>query len=250
MCKFFSHRFFGFTVFIDRLFFTTLKKPRSNALRVTLCVCLLAGWQPLGYAAELRIMLQDAETGLPLSDAVIEVLLPAALQATHTNAADYSVDQIGKEFVANVSVVPRGSRINFPNSDDILHHVYSFSPARAFDLPLYGSGQNINNYLPFEEVGIVELGCNIHDWMLAHVYVAETSLAVKTDAAGQAFINGIPAGSHVVKVWHSLAEEGQTGMEQQINFAENGEERLQMALSLRRDMRLRRAPTPARSRYR
>lgn len=205
-------------------------------------------------AAELRISIQDADAGGPLADAVIEVLLPPDLQAVHTQVSDISVDQQQKEFVPNVSVISRGSRVNFPNSDDILHHVYSFSPAHVFELPLYGNGQNIDYFEPFEQSGVVELGCNIHDWMLGYIYVAETSLAVKTDATGEAVIQGIPAGEFQVRVWHPRAagdSEGQAhALLQTMSFSEAEPTRLRLALPLERDNRLRRAPNAGRTRYR
>ena len=113
---------------------------------------------------------------------------------------DSSVDQQQKEFVANFTVISRGSRVNFPNSHDILHHVYSFSSAKVFELPRYGNGQNIDYYEPFEQPGVVDLGCNIHDWMLGYIYLSETSLAVKTGAAGEAVIAGIPAGLYLERI--------------------------------------------------
>lgn len=201
-------------------------------------------------AAELRITLQDADTGGPLEDAVVEVLLPAQLQPMHLTTGDASVDQQQKEFVANVTVITRGSRANFPNSDDILHHVYSFSPAKVFELPLYGSGQNIDYFQLFDQPGIVELGCNIHDWMLGYIYVSETNLAVKTDAMGQAVIGNIPAGEYSVRIWHPRADLDAPGMTQQMTFSDAQPTRLQVALTLERDNRLRRAPNATRSSYR
>ncbi len=217
--------------------------------------CLVAGGLLTGagasaQAAELRISLQDAESGAPLADAVVEVLLPEALQAAHTTTGEFSVDQIDKEFVANVTVVPRGSSVRFPNSDDILHHVYSFSPAKVFELPLYGNGQNIDYQQLFDVAGVVELGCNIHDWMLGYVYVAQTSLAVKTDANGQATLSGIPAGTHELRVWHPRAGAGAPELQQSLVFDDATPVSLRMAVTLERDNRLRRAPNRARERYR
>ncbi len=205
-------------------------------------------------AADLRISIQDADAGVPLADAVIEVLLPPDMQASHTQVGDFSVDQQQREFVSNVTVISRGSRVNFPNSDDILHHVYSFSTANVFELPLYGNGQNVDYFEPFEQAGVVELGCNIHDWMLGYIYVAETSLAVKTDATGEALIQGIPTGEFQVRVWHSRAVGGSEGQPhavlQTMNFGDAEPTRLRLALPLERDDRLRRAPTAGRTRYR
>lgn len=223
-------------------------------LSVFISIVFACGLITTVNAAELRINIQDAEAGGPLADAVIEVLLPPDLQASHTQAGDISVDQQQKEFVPNVSVISRGSRVNFPNSDAILHHVYSFSSPHVFELPLYGNGQNIDYYEPFEQPGVVELGCNIHDWMLGYIYVAETSLVVKTDATGEAVIQGIPAGQFQVRVWHSRAvgdSEGQAhALVQAMSFGDAEPTRLRLALPLERDNRLRRAPNAGRTRYR
>lgn len=219
--------------------------------RVSACCAALSICYALpSHAAELRIALQDAETGAPLEDAVVEVLLPIGVQANYSAAADYSVDQVEKEFVANVTVITRGSRVNFPNSDDILHHVYSFSPSKVFELPLYGNGQNVNFAEVFEQAGVVEIGCNIHDWMLGYIYVAQTRLAVKTDAAGQAVISAVPAGSYSVRVWHPRAPVDSTELEQTMTFDDAQASNLRMALTLDRDNRLRRAPNVSRTRYR
>jgi len=201
-------------------------------------------------AADLRISLQDAETGMPLEDVVVEVLLPEDQQAAHSTSGEFSVDQIDKEFVANVTVVTRGSSVGFPNSDDILHHVYSFSPAKVFELPLYGNGQNIAYQQIFDVAGVVEIGCNIHDWMLGYIYVAQSDLAVKTDAQGQALISGIPAGSYSVRLWHSRAPADSPELVQTLVFDDATPAVLRMALTLERDSRLRRAPNVSRDRYR
>jgi hypothetical protein len=140
--------------------------------------------------------------------------------------------------------------VRFPNSDDILHHVYSFSPAKVFELPLYGNGQNIDYQQMFDVAGVVEIGCNIHDWMLGYIYVAQTNLAVKTDAQGQAVISGIPAGAYSVRIWHSRAPVDSPELEQALVFDDAAPASLRMALTLERDTRLRRAPNVSRDRYR
>ncbi len=221
---------------------------QSKFLR--LCIALLCSTALSAQAAELRISLQDAETGTPLEDAVVEVLLPIGMQTDYALSADFSVDQVEKEFVENVTVISVGSRVNFPNSDDILHHVYSFSPAKVFELPLYGNGQNINYAEDFDQAGVVEIGCNIHDWMLGYIYVAQTRLAVKTDANGQAVIADVPAGDYTVRIWHPRAPADSIELEQSISFTDAQASNLRMALTLNRDSRLRRAPNVSRTRYR
>ena len=219
--------------------------------RVFACYMALLSCVALpSQAAELLISLQDAETGQPLENAVVEVRLPVGLQAQFSTSAHYSVDQVEKEFVANVTVITVGSEVNFPNSDDILHHVYSFSPAKVFELPLYGNGQGAKFSEVFEQPGVVEIGCNIHDWMLGYIYVAQTRLAVKTDANGQALISGVPAGDYRVSIWHPRASVDGAELEQQISFDDAQPSNLRMAVALERDNRLRRAPNVSRTRYR
>ncbi len=227
-----------------------LSKTSSLTRAIACGAALCAFIATPAYAAELRIALQDADTGQPLENAVVEVLLPVGLQSQFSAAADYSVDQVEKEFVANVTVISVGSQVNFPNSDDILHHVYSFSPAKVFELPLYGNGQSVNFSEVFEQAGVVEIGCNIHDWMLGYIYVAQTSLAVKTDANGQAVISAVPAGEFKVRIWHPRAPAGSAELEQSISFDNAQASNLRMALTLERDNRLRRAPNVSRTRYR
>jgi len=219
---------------------------RTAWLSVMLTVSSISAVQ----AAQLRISLLDAETGLALEDAVVEVHLPIALQNTFSITSEFSVDQVDKEFVDNVTVVNVGSRVFFPNSDDILHHVYSFSPAKVFELPLYGNGRSVDFSQIFEQVGIVELGCNIHDWMLGYIYVAQTTLVVKTDTNGQAIIDGVPEGALSVSIWHPRASHGSDALQHSIEFDDAQPSTLRMALSLERDNRLRRAPNVSRSRYR
>lgn len=109
------------------------------------------------------------------------------------------VDQVNKEFVPFVVPVQAGAAVTFPNRDNIRHHVYSFSAAKAFDLKLY-SGVAANPVV-FDRPGPVALGCNIHDWMVAYVYVVDSPWFAKTDKAGGASLD-LPDGEYDVKVWH------------------------------------------------
>jgi plastocyanin len=149
-------------------------------------------------AAELQVLVKD-HNGKPVVDAVA-LALPAdpkiALRAQTPTAA---VDQVDKQFVPYVKVVLIGSTIRFPNSDNIRHQVYSFSPAKKFELPLYAGAQAPP--ITFDKAGVVVLGCNIHDWMIGYVYVSETPFFAKTNGAGTATLTDLPAGEYMVRVW-------------------------------------------------
>ncbi len=98
-----------------------------------------------------------------------------------------AVDQVDKQFVPYVKVVFVGAKVGFPNSDRIRHQVYSFSPAKKFELPLYG-GTDAPPVV-FDKPGVVVLGCNIHDWMIGYIYVSETPFFAKTGPGGTAVID-------------------------------------------------------------
>ncbi len=81
-----------------------------------------------------------------------------------------------------VTVVRTGTAVTFPNSDHIRHQVYSFSHAKIFTLKLYaGSPQHA---VVFDQPGLVVLGCNIHDRMVAFVGVVDSPYFAKTDGFG------------------------------------------------------------------
>ena len=110
------------------------------------------------------------------------------------------MDQHDKEFVPYVLPVYLGTRVSFPNRDNIRHHVYSFSPAKKFVLPLYIGTPAAP--VVFDKPGVVALGCNINDWMLAYIYVMTTPHFAKTAADGKARLDGLAPGSYEARVWH------------------------------------------------
>src|SRR5471030_537458 len=119
-----------------------------------------------------------------------------------------SIEQRGLKFVPLVTAVQTGSLVSFPNNDKVRHHIYSFSPAHKFDQKLY-SGTTAAPQL-FDKAGVVVLGCNIHDKMLAYVKVVDTPYFAKTDGAGAARIELPAAGRYVVHAWHYNTAGGQT----------------------------------------
>jgi hypothetical protein len=100
-----------------------------------------------------------------------------------------------------VLIVPVGAEVSFPNRDTVRHHVYSFSPTRPFELKLYGSEQAARS-VKFDKAGVVALGCNIHDSMVAFIRVVTTPFAAKTDGAGHARLTGMNGGAATLKLWH------------------------------------------------
>lgn len=140
----------------------------------------------------------------PVADAVIAIYGDGtAPTATINKRAD--VDQVDRQFTPYVSVVEAGTRVYFPNSDDIRHHVYSFSPAKRFELRLYHG--TTAEPVVFEQAGKVVLGCNIHDDMIGYIYVVDTPYYAVTDVSGAARFVQLPEGNLRYQVQHpQLAE--------------------------------------------
>jgi plastocyanin len=149
-------------------------------------------------ALEVTAMVTDVN-GKVLNEAVVylEDSKPSTIGAGSVKA---DIEQKSKQFNPLVTVIQTGSSVNFPNKDSVRHHVYSFSPAKKFELKLY-SGVPANPVV-FDKAGTVVLGCNIHDAMLAFVYIVDTPYFGKTDKSGLIKISNIPDGSYLLKAWH------------------------------------------------
>ena len=137
------------------------------------------------------------EKGKPVEDAVVSL---TSLGAPAPPPAKVIVDQIDKEFVPFVLPVYVGASVSFPNRDNIRHHVYSFSSPKKFELPLYIGTPAAP--VVFDKPGVVALGCNIHDWMLAYIYVVATPYFAKTAGSGKAQLDGLSPGAWEARVWH------------------------------------------------
>lgn len=139
------------------------------------------------------------------------------------------MDQIERQFVPHILPIQQGSKVVFPNSDSIKHHVYSFSPAKRFELKLYkGSKQQP---LTFKTQGEVELGCNVHDWMLAYIWVVDTPYFAKTNQSGTVTLD-VPEGEYTVRVWHPRIQDDFDRLTQTINVNSD----MQVEIKLQQDL--------------
>lgn len=180
------------------------------AQRFTLA-CILAGTAN-AWAGSVQVQV-NAPNGKPLADAVVFLDSPAA-KAQARPLVGAEIAQASRQFVPLVSVVTAGTQVLFPNHDTVRHHVYSFSPAKTFELKLY-SGKPANPVL-FDRPGVVILGCNIHDNMAAWVLVVETPYFGKTDADGRLSVNAVPAGNYQLRAWHNSLAVGAPAQEQSL----------------------------------
>lgn len=163
-------------------------------------VCIILGLAPyVACAADLEVAVRDL-SNKPLEDAVVYAEPVGAAAPTSREIAHAKIDQVDKEFVPLVTVVRTHTEINFPNSDNFRHSIYSFSQPKVFTTKLY-SGKQAPPVL-FDKPGLVVLGCNIHDMMAAWVVVVDTPYFTKTAANGTGLMKGLEPGDYRVGVWY------------------------------------------------
>jgi plastocyanin len=158
---------------------------------------LLAG--TAANAADLDVQLRTAN-GTPVRDAVVTLHLLRQATPLPKAGGSYAIDQQNIQFHPFVSIVPVGANVAFMNHDAVRHHVYSFSDAKRFELKV--NERQVNRVVTFDKAGIVPLGCNIHDRMIAFIDVVDTTWAAKTDANGDASFRGVPPTGVTIDVWH------------------------------------------------
>ncbi len=112
-----------------------------------------------------------------------------------------SVAQKDMEFVPMLLPVQAGTRVEFPNLDDIYHNIFSYSPAKRFDLGRYRQDEKPIPSVVFDVPGLVVLRCDIHEHMRGLILVLATPYFVLTDPDGHYRLNGLPAGRYILKAW-------------------------------------------------
>lgn len=155
-------------------------------------------------AADLSVSVLST-AGAPVEDALVYAVPNVPAHAAQ--GARYVIDQVNRTFVPRVNVVQSGTAVSFPNSDNIRHSVYSFSPAKKFALKLYAG--TLTDPVIFDKAGLVVLGCNIHDIMVAWLMVVDTPYFAHSDRGGVALLPRLPPGDYTLHTWHAPMTEDQ-----------------------------------------
>ena len=170
---------------------------------------LLAGGT--AWAGELNGRLTD-EDGKPVADAVISLMPEDAALRDQAAPALWDplrravIDQRDETFIPYVVVIGQGGSVVFHNSDTPHHHVYSFSSIKSFEFVMTPGSDSAP--VVFDKPGVAAIGCNIHDQMIAYVYVSDTPWVALTDKAGEAHIAALPDGVFTATIWHPSQRPG------------------------------------------
>lgn len=168
---------------------------RLNALLMLgLCVPQWAS------AAALAVTATD-DAGQAIGDAV--VMLHSAGLAPENAPHVVNMRQRNKSFYPAVLAVRPGTSVRFPNDDPFLHHVYSFSEAKSFELDLYSRDHEPE--IDFDALGVVAIGCNIHDEMRGYIYVTNAGYFGVSGDDGLVNFTDLPPGSYELGTWHPRA---------------------------------------------
>ncbi len=151
-------------------------------------------------AATVSVAVTDAD-GKPAANAIVSLAPAKGVMPSPTNIpASAVIDQRNQMFSPLVVIVRRGGHVVFANNDATMHQVYSFSPIKQFEYEIHQGEKSPP--VQFDKAGVAAIGCNIHDNMVAFVYVTDSPWTVTTDAQGHAAIDNVPDGAYRASVWH------------------------------------------------
>jgi plastocyanin len=111
------------------------------------------------------------------------------------------VTQKDLTFIPALLPVRVGTKVEFPSLDDTYHNIFSYSPAKRFDLGRYRPDERPVPSQVFDKPGLVTLRCDIHEHMRGLILVLNTPYFVMTDTAGRFRLGGLPAGHYTLRAW-------------------------------------------------
>jgi plastocyanin len=126
------------------------------------------------------------------------------LDGSFPKPTSHSTKQIAQKdlaFLPSLLPVQVGTRVEFPNLDDTYHSIFSYSPAKRFDLGRYRPDERPIPSEIFDRPGLVTLRCDIHEHMRGLILVLETPYFVMTDEEGRFRLSGLPSGRYMLKAW-------------------------------------------------
>ena len=126
------------------------------------------------------------------------------LDGAFPRSGSASVKEVGQKdltFVPALLPIQVGTTVEFPNLDDTYHNIFSYSPAKRFDLGRYRPEERPIPSEIFDRPGLVTLRCDIHEHMRGLILVLSTPYFVMTDTAGHFRLGGLPAGHYTLKAW-------------------------------------------------
>jgi hypothetical protein len=156
---------------------------------------------PLAQAGQVEISAYD-NSGKPLPDVAIALYPASGIPNYLPPTPDAVVAQHGMQFEPFLTVIRTGTRVTFPNRDNMEHHLKSFSETKSFEFQIYSAGTPPP--VTFDKAGPVALYCLLHEWMRGFIYVVDTPYYAATDGSGTVSLSNLPDGKYEVRAWHPI----------------------------------------------
>lgn len=175
---------------------------------------------PKGHAAPVAAKRYEIVSNagvLSASPPIAVVYLEGNLRRAAANATT-RVEQKNLAFIPPLLAVQTGTRVEFPNLDDVYHNIFSYSPAKRFDLGRYRKDETPVPAQVFDKAGLITLRCDVHEHMRGLILVVDSPFFQTTDPAGHFRLPGIPAGHYKLKAWIN----SQTTREREIDVPSAG----------------------------
>ncbi len=174
---------------------------------VSLGQAVIEGWVALPKAHSAPVMNKRYE--IVAKGGVLATMPPLAVVylegsfSKRNSAATKQMSQKDLTFVPPLLTVQAGTRVEFPNLDETYHNIFSFSPAKRFDLGRYRSDETPIPSVVFDVPGLVTIRCDIHEHMRGLILVLDTPYFVTSDEEGRFRLSGLPSGHYTLKAWLS-----------------------------------------------
>jgi plastocyanin len=187
--------------------------------RALICFALIAGSVPAAYpqaSVEGRVDLPKTKSA-PVMAKRYEIVTTGGVLATNPPLAvvylegpfdkpaklpTKEVAQKDFAFVPALLPIQIGTKVEFPNLEkDTYHNIFSYSPAKRFDLGRYRPDEKPVPSQMFDVPGLVTLRCDIHEHMRGLILVLATPHFATTDENGRFRLSGLPTGHYTLKAW-------------------------------------------------
>jgi plastocyanin len=195
------------------------------------CLILACLGAKIAVAGSVEVYVTDVD-GQPVPEVAVFIRQSGVTPDVDNPPASAVMDQRDVRFVPHILIVEKGALVDFPNSDVIAHHVYSFSRPNNFVLPLYKGTPPAPVH--FMHDGIVTLGCNIHDGMLGYVVVVDTEVFGMTDAHGKVSLAVDDAATNYeINIWSPRIRDASGPLTQNVESVPAGGVRFELQKPLR-----------------
>jgi len=141
----------------------------------------------------------EAVAGRKDPDPTLAVVWLEGVAAAKTEPKTAAIRQEGLEFRPRAVAITVGSKVDFPNEDDLFHNVFSYAKGTRIELGSYPKGESKS--FTFEKKGLVDVRCDVHKHMRAFVHVFDHPYFAVAAADGTYSIPKVPPGKYTLVAW-------------------------------------------------